>query len=45
MDKTLNSFLAKVNKPYEKFKKMYTIDNDYKKEFIGNMNKIFTVFH
>ena len=34
-DKSLNLFLAKVNKPYEKFKKMYTINNDYKSEFTG----------
>ena len=39
MDKSLNLFLAKVNKPYEKFKKMYTIDNDYKSEFTGNIIK------
>ena len=35
-DKSLNLFLAKVKKPYEKFKKMYTIGNDYKSEFTGN---------
>ena len=37
IDKTLNFFLAKVSKSYEKFKKMYTIDNDPYKEFIGNI--------
>ncbi len=36
MDKSLNLFLAKVNKSYKNFKKMFTIQNDPYSEFVGN---------